>query len=273
MSKVFKGVKRAFKKVVSGVTKVVKAAAKSPIFKTIAIAAAVYFTGGAALGAAGGLSSGAGALSGAMSGISSAWAGVTGAGSALMAGNLSGAASSLTGGLTGAFGKGAGVLANAATSLASGAPNAPTSLDAWQQQNDAKALLANSGSAAQSAAPGVPGVAPWGGAMQQAGAPLMGMPGGPPSGGSPQSPVNNQQQVKLPAAGNGLLSSVAPYAVYAAGQGLAGMATQKAEQEKAQKEYDRYNENMGTPLWADQKNYADKQYGNNQSNPIYNSRF
>ena len=277
MSKVFKSIKRVVKKVVGGVVNVVKKVAKSPIFKTIAIAAAVYFTGGAALGAMGGLSSGAGMLSGAMSGISSAWAGITGAGSALMAGNLSGAASSLSGGVTGAFSKGAGLLANAATSLGSGGVAAPSTLDQFQNQNDAMALLNQSGKA-RASLPGLPGGDPWGAQG------LPGLPGGAPgvSGGvglpnqsqNPNQQQNSNQQQQnsnVPAANTGLLHSVAPYAVYAAGQGLAGMAQQKAEQEKAKMEYDRYNENMGAPLWTEPGNSVEKKYGN--ANPTFNARY
>jgi hypothetical protein len=49
--KVVKGVKKAVKKVVKGVGKVVKKIANSKIFKAIVIAAAIYVTGGAAIGA------------------------------------------------------------------------------------------------------------------------------------------------------------------------------------------------------------------------------
>jgi hypothetical protein len=49
--KIIKGVKKAVKKVVKGVGKVVKKIANSKIFKAIVIAAAIYVTGGAAIGA------------------------------------------------------------------------------------------------------------------------------------------------------------------------------------------------------------------------------
>jgi hypothetical protein len=102
MSKVVKG----FKKVVKGIGKVVKKIAKSKVFKAIAIAAAVYFTGGAALGAIKGAAAGtgfmgtlSGAVTGAGAGLSSAMGGITGAWTSLTtSGGLSGAGSSLAGG-------------------------------------------------------------------------------------------------------------------------------------------------------------------------------
>ena len=77
------------------------------ILKAVAVAAAIYFTGGAALGAISGAAAGTGAWAGAMTGLSASWAGVTGAGSALMAGNLSGAGASLGAGWAGAGSAGA----------------------------------------------------------------------------------------------------------------------------------------------------------------------
>ena len=251
MSKVFKKVKRVVKKVVSGVVSVVKSIAKSPIFKTIAIAAAVYFTGGAALGAIGGISSGAGMLSGAMSGISSAWAGLSGAGSALMSGNLTGAAKSLSGGWAGAASKGAGLLTQSA--MKGGATSLPpaSSLDQFMANNNATDYLKSA--APNQNLPGLPGGAPWAGQ----GAASVPMPGG--------TAIKTGETAKA-----GLLSSVAPYAVYAAGQGLSGMAQQKAEEEAADESRARYNKNMGAELWTDKPSAGPRQYG---ATPNFNSRF
>ena len=108
MSKVVKKVGLAIGKVVKGVKKVVSKAwdkiKSSKILKTIAIAAAVFVTGGAALGALGGFAASgiSGIASGAMAGISSAWGGIVGAGSALVGGNVGLAGSALKAGITGA---------------------------------------------------------------------------------------------------------------------------------------------------------------------------
>lgn len=112
MSKVVKKIGRGIGKLFKGVKKVVskawKAIKKSKLLKTIAVAAAVYFTGGAALGAIGGASGGvSGMLAGAKAGLSSAWGGVTGAASAVSGGNFAAAGSKLAGGITGAHGAGA----------------------------------------------------------------------------------------------------------------------------------------------------------------------
>ena len=144
MSKVVKGVGRVLTKVMKGAAKVIEKTVPGgkkivknlrsfhhkygkKILKAVAIAAAVYFTGGAALGAISGMAAGTGAWAGAVSGLSSAWAGVTGAGSALMAGNLSGAGASLGAGWAGAGSAGAATALGAtgaeatAAALSSGA--------------------------------------------------------------------------------------------------------------------------------------------------------
>ena len=79
---------------------------KSKIFKVVVAAAAIYFGGAALMSMAGGGTASAG--------IGSAWAGVQGAGSAVMAGNFSGAASALSAGFTG------GATAGAAGTFAAG---------------------------------------------------------------------------------------------------------------------------------------------------------
>lgn len=100
MSKVVKKIGRHFKKVYSGINKLQKKIRKSKIFKVIAIAAAVYFTGGAVLGAMGGAGGGAGGMfAGAKAGIQAAWQGLAKAAPQLLQGNVSGAGSALKGGL------------------------------------------------------------------------------------------------------------------------------------------------------------------------------
>jgi hypothetical protein len=130
MSKVVRGVGRAIGKVVDGVKKF----AKSKVGKVIIAAAAMYFgvpmisgaIGGATAGAAAGSGfmgtlSGAisGGLSGAAAGISQAWAGLTGAATALGSGSISGAGEALYGGIspTSAFTAGGNSLAPAAGAL------------------------------------------------------------------------------------------------------------------------------------------------------------
>lgn len=138
MSKAVKSIGRAVKKVVSGVSKVVKGVvsgikkfASSKFGKIIIAAAAIYFGGAAIMGAMGGASAGtgflgtiSGAIQGAGAGISSAWTGLTGAASSLMAGELGAAGSALSSGFTGAYGAGSsavsGALGSAAGSAASG---------------------------------------------------------------------------------------------------------------------------------------------------------
>jgi len=100
------------------------------VLRAVAVAAAVYFTGGAALGAIGTIGTSTSVLSGAMSGLSASWAGVTGAGSALvgtatkasgMATGLTGAANALGAGWAGAAGAGAAAgLTGAAATAAAG---------------------------------------------------------------------------------------------------------------------------------------------------------
>lgn len=111
MSKAIKSVGRAIKKVVSGIGKVIKKVVKSKFFKAIAIAAAIYFTGGAAAG----LMSGAGAGAG----LSAAASQLGVAGSALMGGNLSAAGSAIASGFS-------GIAPGAAAGLAEGAVAAGT---------------------------------------------------------------------------------------------------------------------------------------------------
>lgn len=107
MSRVVKSIGKAVKSVARAVTKVVKTVAKSKVVRFIAVAAAAYFTAGAALGAMGTIGTTTSLSSGVMSGLGSAWGGLTGAGSALMSGNLAGVASSLGSGLTSASAAGA----------------------------------------------------------------------------------------------------------------------------------------------------------------------
>lgn len=112
VKKVFKGVSKAVTGVVKGVSKVASKIAKSKIFKVALTAATVYFGGAALIGMAGG--------GGAAAGLSSAWGGLQGAGSALMAGNFSGAASALGSGFMGTYGTAAATAAG--STLAGAAP-------------------------------------------------------------------------------------------------------------------------------------------------------
>lgn len=114
MSGIAKGVKKVFKAVTkipktigSAINKVHKKLRQSKIYKIAVTAAAVYFGGAALMGMASG--------SGAAAGLSSAWGGLQGAGSALMAGNFSGAASAIGSGFMGTYGTAA---ATAGTALA-----------------------------------------------------------------------------------------------------------------------------------------------------------
>lgn len=111
MSKVVRSVGRAVGKVVGGigklVTKVTGSKTLGKIAKVVAGAALVYVTGGAIAGAVGTIGTSTSLLAGAQAGLSASWAGLTGAGSALMAGNLTGAGSALAGGWSSAAGAGA----------------------------------------------------------------------------------------------------------------------------------------------------------------------
>jgi len=110
MSKVAKRIGRSLGKVVDGAKKIVKKVANSKAFKIAAMAAAIYFPGGAVLGAMGGASAAsaagtsmiAGAAKGAVAGLGSAGAGISSAWSSLLGGNVAAAGSSLAGGMTGA---------------------------------------------------------------------------------------------------------------------------------------------------------------------------
>lgn len=103
---------RLISKVFKGVTKAIKKVASSKLGKILITAAAIYFGGAALMGGIGGATSaaaGSSFLSGASAGLSSAASGISGAWSALTGtGGLSGAASSLSSGFTGAMQAGAG---------------------------------------------------------------------------------------------------------------------------------------------------------------------
>lgn len=124
MSRVVKRVGKTLTKLVTPfskqITKAVKTLWKNKIVRYVVIAAAAYFTAGAALGAIGTIGTSTSLASGAMSGLGSAWGGLQAAGSALMSGNLAGAASSLGSGLSSAAAAGAqGVGFSAAASTVS----------------------------------------------------------------------------------------------------------------------------------------------------------
>lgn len=146
MSKVVKKVGRAVGKVFKGVKKLVSSAWKkvksSKLLKTIAIAGAVFVTGGAALGAIGGATAGWGAsaaagggflgnlgaavsggLSGALSGAATAWTGLSQAAGQALGGDFGGAFNSMKGVYSGpqsAFSAGRGSIAGAMNSAGTG---------------------------------------------------------------------------------------------------------------------------------------------------------
>jgi type IV secretory pathway TrbL component len=92
MSKLLKKISKGVKKVFKGITKVVKKIAKSKVFKAIVIAAAVYFTAGAAAGFLGtsgvGFTAGGG-MAGLKAGIVSSASALTG-GAGAIASNIAG---------------------------------------------------------------------------------------------------------------------------------------------------------------------------------------
>lgn len=142
MSKLFKSVGKVFKKAASTVTKTVKKVVKSKVFKVAAGAALVYF-GGAALTS---LTSGGTATAG----LSSAWSGLSQAGSQLMAGNLSGAGSALKAGFTGGGAATSGVASSLST-----APSMATGLYNPALSAEAAAIAGNAAPAATSLAPSI----------------------------------------------------------------------------------------------------------------------
>lgn len=85
LTKVMKAHAKVIEKVIPGGKKIVAGLRKfhhkygKKILKVVAIAAAVYFTGGAALGALSAASAGTSIAAGTMSGLSASWAGVAGA--------------------------------------------------------------------------------------------------------------------------------------------------------------------------------------------------
>ena len=136
MSKVAKKIGRALGKVVDGAKKVVKKVTKSKLFKVVATAAAIYFTGGAVLGAMGGASAAsaagssvlAGAAKGAVAGLGSAGAGISNAWSSLIGGNVAGVGTALKAGVTGANTAGASAISGGVTSALGTGYNATTGL-------------------------------------------------------------------------------------------------------------------------------------------------
>lgn len=124
MSKVFKSVGKVFKSATKAVTKTVKSVVKSKPFKAIAGASLIYF-GGAGLMA---MSSG-GTFA---SGLSSAWTGLSTAGTSLMSGNFAQAGSALKAGFMGTAPGAASVASTVSSvpSMSSGVYNAKLSADA-----------------------------------------------------------------------------------------------------------------------------------------------
>jgi hypothetical protein len=167
MSKAVKKIGRNIKKVASGINKLQKKIRKSKAFKVIAIAAAVYFTGGAVLGAikgaaaasATGTSVLAGAGQGALSGIGSAGAGISKAWGNLTQMQFKAAGNSLVGGISNAGSAGANAVTSGAGwggSLKSGFAHTQGLLNPGAAQNLAAGV--------QGGAPATGGAAPAGGA-------------------------------------------------------------------------------------------------------------
>lgn len=282
MAKAARSIGRSLKKVVDGAKKLVKKVASSKVFKAVAIAAAVYFTGGAVLGAMGGASAAstagtsmlAGAAKGAVAGLGSAGAGISSAWSSLLGGNIAGVGSSLAGGMTGASAAGGSAAAGGFTSAMGTGFNAT------------KGLL-NPGAAPVATGPLASGYSPSPSAAFNPGANAASgvMPSAKAAGGTlnasnvasasmdqllAQTPGQLQalkgsmtagQQAELTrlgvdmAAKPGLLKSMltSPYAVPMAmqigGNAMAGKAEAEYADEKETDDRERYNRNIGTRLF------------------------
>lgn len=279
MSKVVRKVGRAISKVVDGAKKLVKKVAKSKIFKAVAIAAAIYFTGGAALGAMGGASAAstagtsmlAGAAKGAVAGLGSAGAGISSAWGSLMGGNIAGIGSSLSGGMTGASAAGGSAVSGGFTSAMSTGFNATKGLLTPGGAPVATGPLASGYSPNPNAAfnPGAnaaSGVMP--GTNAAAGNAISSMPvdkllempmaelqkqAGSLSAG--QLSALKQAGVELTAK-PGLLKSMIssplaiPMAMQIGGNAMAGKAEQEYVEEREGEDRARYNRNIGTRLFV-----------------------
>ena len=283
MSKVVKKIGRGVGKVVSGIGKVIKKVTSSKAFKTIAIAAAVYFTGGAALGAMGGASAASaagtsvlsGAASGTMAGLGSAGAGISSAWGSLMGGSISGVGSSLAGGLTGAGSAGAGAVGGGFTSALSSGYGAtsgllnPAAATATQGATtfaaNAPTQLGRAAIGATETGAGAIGSMPVGELMKLPMTELQAASGSLSAG---QIAELGKAGIKLApeVAKKGLLRSAMsnPLVQYGAmqtgGRMISGYANGRAQEEavrdnaaeidrKEREDRERYQTNMGTKLW------------------------
>lgn len=247
MSKAVKSVGRAIGKVVKGVVNTVKKVASSKIGKIILAAATVYFGGAAIMGAMGGASAGtgflgtiSGAVQGAGAGIANAWSGLTGA-------FTGGGFSSLGQGFTGSYGAGAGAVqsANAAAMQAANAGLTTTSAPMPGQAFVQNTNLANVSGTTTS----LPGAAP-GINTPFTSAPVL---------TSPPPPTPEPGIISRAWSGLGDYGKMAAIqgGMQIAGGALQGKAAQDQledqrrfdlEQQAAAR--DRYNQNVGTPLWG-----------------------
>jgi hypothetical protein len=276
MSKAVKSVGRSINKVVSGAVKAVK---NSKVLKAVAIAAAVYFTGGAVLGAMGGASAAsaagssviAGAAKGAVAGLGSAGAGISSAWSSLMGGSLSGAGSAIKGGMTGAQAAGGGA---ASGGFGSALKSGYTATKGLLNPN---AAAASSGGFIEMGDGATTLNAPTGGAAATSSniasmsvEEMMKMP--VESLRSMSSQMTAEQVSALKQAGidlapkQGLLRSMAsnplalPVAMNVTGNAMAGYGAARQEESvyrrsvedmerRSQEDRDRYGTNVGTRLW------------------------
>lgn len=259
---IFKGAKKVWDgsigKVWSATSKIGEKLLGSKVFKVVAIATAVYFTGGAALGAIGGASAAgggfmaslSGAWTGAAAGLGNAWGGIT---AALGGGGLG----ALSSGITGASAAGGAAVSGGAASLGaafssgvSAATSAATTAATAVPAATADSLLINAGTRTAGGQIVGAGVANAGGMAGQA---LTGAPGllSPFSTSGLTQPVavTGLPGTQLPAAAakTGLLSN--PYVQYAAAQGVTNGATgyfaAKGQEEAEEEDRQRYNENVG----------------------------
>lgn len=272
MSKVVKKAGRAIGNLVGGVKKAVsnvwKKIKDNKILKTLAIGAAVFFTGGAALGALGGAMSGAaagsgvlgsitgaisGGLSGAMAGISSAWGSVVSAGSSLASGQFAQAGSTLLNAPAAAFKAGGQSVAGAMGQMATNAVSGNTS-----------GAAVSGGTGGAPVVESAPSFVPGSSSPAMVGPPTQAGAMGPPTASSvgvqtPQmSPMYQkaaQEAVttlpEKPSIFKQMLENpfMVPAAMQVGGRALSGYAAAKG-QEQAEKDYlERKNRNMGTPLF------------------------
>ena len=149
MSKLVKAIGRGIKKVFKAVKKVVKKITSSKLFKAVAIAAAIYFTAGAAAGMIGakGAAAGAGAAAGGAKATAAA-AGFKATAASSVAGATGGSSFMALNPVVGAAGSTAGTLAssgNAISSLLSAGATKAAGLAQWSVATPANAMITATG--------------------------------------------------------------------------------------------------------------------------------